>query len=110
MKPIRSLLLITSILVDHISKAQFQIVHDVPDNAGMMVQPLILDDGNIITHNWFNGEHGLKKYDAQGDLLWNRAFMGSNQTGWDGNELTTLVEGTTAIGFSTVRYNDQITT
>ncbi|HRH70765.1 MAG TPA: hypothetical protein PLB89_14785 [Flavobacteriales bacterium] len=67
------------------AQAQFQVVHDVPNTTSTPeITPLILSDGNTVTHHWDADQHIFRKYDANGDLLWSKALEGSSMPTWDG--------------------------
>ena len=75
MRSFRRQLLILSIMMYSICCAQFQIVHDVPNTTtNPIIQPVILEDGGILTHQWLNNVHTLRKYDQQGGLLWSTSI------------------------------------
>jgi len=58
--------------------AQFQVVHDVPNTTTTPeITPLILADGNVVTHQWSDGEHIFRKYDEMGALVWSKGFSGA---------------------------------
>ena len=93
MDPFRA---ITSIVASGVllfsASAQFQVVHDAPNTTTTdQLSPLILPDGNTVTHHWYDGEHIFRKYDEGGALVWSRAMEGNSENLWNGEKAVDLL-------------------
>lgn len=88
---IQLVLAVISILLTAPLRAQFQLVHDAPNTATTpQLTPVILADGNLVTHQWNSGQHLFRKYDQTGMLIWSRVLTGDAHNTWYGDRAVAL--------------------